>query len=125
MSEDFNPSQPIYLQLAERIRHQIARKELAAGAKLPSVRELAIRSGVNPNTAQRAYSELERTGIVETRRGQGTFVTEDESVLIELRETLKRDQIVHFVNDMRNMGYSDEEIVEGLKNYLQKGGNET
>ena len=76
MSEEFDPSKPIYLQLSERINNQIVRKELSAGEKLPSVREMAIRSGVNPNTVQRTYSELERMGIVETKRGQGTFVTE-------------------------------------------------
>ncbi|RKD22858.1 GntR family transcriptional regulator [Ammoniphilus oxalaticus] len=122
MNEDFNPDQPIYLQLAERISYRITRKELGLGAKLPSVREMAIQASVNPNTVQRAYSELERKGIVETKRGQGTFVTKDDFVLTKLRETLKQEQIVNFVNDMRNMGYSDEEMINGLEHYFQKGG---
>jgi len=123
MGEEFNPSKPIYLQLAERINYQIVRKELSAGEKLPSVREMAIRSGVNPNTVQRTYSELERMGIVETKRGQGTFVTEIESVLTTLRETLKKDQITHFVSDMREMGFSDEEMIQGLEEYFQVKGS--
>jgi len=122
MGEEFNPSKPIYLQLIERISHQIVRKELSAGEKLPSVREMAIQSGVNPNTVQRTYSELERMGIVETRRGQGTFVTEDESILSSLRENLKEQQIIQFINDMREMGYTDQEMVRGLQEYLRKEG---
>ncbi|MBP1932373.1 GntR family transcriptional regulator [Ammoniphilus resinae] len=123
MGEEFNPSKPIYLQLIERISHQIVRKELSAGEKLPSVREMAISSGVNPNTVQRTYSELERMGIVETRRGQGTFVTEEENILSSLRENLKEKQVIQFINDMREMGYSDREMVEGLQEYLQKEGD--
>ena len=56
----------------------IVSKELKAGEKLPSVRDMGIKYSVNPNTIQRTYSELEREGILETRRGQGTFVTEQE-----------------------------------------------
>lgn len=123
MGEEFNLSKPIYLQLAERITYQIVRKELSAGDKLPSVRELAIQSGVNPNTVQRTYSELERMGIVETKRGQGTFITENESVLSNLRETLKNDQILHFVREMREMGFSDLEMIEGMQQYFQSKGD--
>lgn len=118
MSE-FDTTKPIYYQLAERIFRQIMRKELSAGNKLPSVREFAVESGVNPNTVQRTYRELESMGIVETRRGQGTFVTEDETVLLELRKTLKQDYISTFVQDMREMGFTSGEILSGLKEYME------
>lgn len=118
MSE-FDTTKPIYYQLAERIFRQIMRKELSAGSKLPSVREFAVESGVNPNTVQRTYRELESMGIVETRRGQGTFVTEDETVLLELRKTLKQDYISTFVQDMREMGFTSGEILSGLKEYME------
>lgn len=123
MVDDFNPAKPIYIQLAERINRQIIRKELQAGEKLPSVREMAIHSGVNPNTVQRTYSELERMGIVETKRGQGTFVTEDEHVLTDIREKLKREQILDFIHDMEEMGYTAKEMVTGLCEYLQLKGD--
>lgn len=118
MKDDFNRSKPIYMQLAERINRQIIRQEIKAGEKLSSVREMAIQSGVNPNTVQRTYSELERMGIVETRRGQGTFVTEKKETLIQLRETLKLQYLSTFVHDMQAMGFSEAEMVEGLQAYF-------
>lgn len=124
MGEEFNASKPIYFQLAERINRQILRKELQAGDKLPSVREMAIQSGVNPNTVQRTYSELERMGIVETKRGQGTFVTENESILVELRERLKEEQISSFVDDMKEMGFTVEEMMKGLEEHIRARGGE-
>ncbi|MDN4527546.1 GntR family transcriptional regulator [Fictibacillus fluitans] len=125
MAEDFNASKPIYLQLADRINRQILRKELETGQKLPSVREMAIQSGVNPNTVQRTYSELERMGSVESKRGQGTFVTEDQYVLNELRQRLKKEQISSFFEDMKEMGFTEDEMVSGLKEYIsgeERGG---
>lgn len=126
MKDEFNASKPIYFQLAERINRQIVRNELHAGDKLLSVREMAVKSGVNPNTVQRTYSELERMGIVETRRGQGTFVTENVDVLTNLRETMKEEYISNFVNDMKELGFSEDEMMIGLTDYFSavngKGG---
>ena len=65
---------PVYAQLSERILGAIARGDLSPGEQLPSVRDVAARLGINPNTVNRAYAELERVGTVETRRGRGTFV---------------------------------------------------
>ncbi len=120
---DFHSSQPIYLQLAERINKEILSGRLKPGDKLPSVREMGLKVNVNPNTVQRTYRELEGMRIVETRRGQGTFVTENEAVLRELRERLKLEKISNFVKGMYELGYSDEEIENGLRAYLhaQKG----
>lgn len=119
MVEEFNASNPIYLQLADRIYRKIIRKELKAGEKLPSVRDMALNSGVNPNTVQRTYGELERMGIVETRRGQGTFVTENEDALVKLRENLKSEQILKFIQNMESMGYTSVEMISGLSEYLE------
>jgi DNA-binding transcriptional regulator YhcF (GntR family) len=118
--DEFNTSKPIYLQLADRINRQIVSKELKAGDKLPSVRDMGIKYSVNPNTIQRTYSELEREGILVTRRGQGTFVTEQEGRLVKQRENLKHEQIQLFVQVMQEMGYSTNEIISGLQDYLNK-----
>lgn len=118
MSGDFNASKPIYFQLAERINRQIVRGDLKAGDKLPSVREMALQSGLNPNTVQRTYSELERMGIVETRRGQGTYVTEEERRLQELRRQMKEEQIQGFIREMEEMGYTSEEILQDVHKIL-------
>ncbi|MET3504201.1 GntR family transcriptional regulator [Halalkalibacter oceani] len=118
MTDLFQSSQPIYTQLADRIKRQILRGELAPGDKLPSVREMGIQANVNPNTVSRTYRELEGMSIVETRRGQGTFVTEDENVLTEMREELKQREISQFVKGMQEMGYSYTEIENGLHTFL-------
>jgi len=118
MTEEFQTSKPIYMQIAERIFQQIVRGEMASGEKLPSVREMAIQTGVNPNTIQRTYSEMERMGIVETRRGQGTFITENKEILAELKIRLQTDIIKSFVKSMKDIGFSKEEIVLGLQDYL-------
>lgn len=128
MKDDFKTSSPIYLQLADRIQRRILRRELAPGEKLPSVREMAVQSNVNPNTVQRTYRELERMGIVETRRGQGTFITEDGSRLEKVREDLRQQQIEAFVQAMGEIGFSPREILSGLEEYLHeqtKGENES
>ncbi|WP_373228694.1 GntR family transcriptional regulator [Cohnella sp.] len=118
--DEFNTTKPIYLQLADRINRLIVSKELKAGEKLQSVREMALTYNVNPNTIQRSYSELEREGILETRRGQGTFVTEQEDRLIQLRGNLKEEQIQTFIQVMQEMGYSSYEIISGLQDHLNK-----
>jgi GntR family transcriptional regulator len=116
--DEFNSSKPIYLQLADTINRLIVSKELKAGERLQSVRDMALTYNVNPNTVQRTYSELEREGILETRRGQGTFVTEDENRLDQLRKDLKEEQIQSFIQVMREMGYNSFEIITGLQNHL-------
>jgi len=120
MKPNFQHSSPIYLQLSDRIQRQILRGELKPGEKLPSVREMAMFSQVNPNTVQRTYSELERMGIVETRRGQGTFITEDAARLNALRYDLRQKQIATFVEAMEEMGFHSQEILTGLETYLNK-----
>ncbi|CRK84562.1 GntR family transcriptional regulator [Neobacillus massiliamazoniensis] len=120
MTKDFQTSKPIYIQIADHLSSQIVRGEMRAGEKLPSVREMAINSGVNPNTIQRTYSEMERMGIVETKRGQGTFVTENEQVLKELKICLQTDIIDAFVQNMKELGFSQEEMVEGLEQYFRR-----
>lgn len=120
MAELFNTSAPIYLQLCDRIKNKIIRGEIGIGGQLPSVRDLAIDSGVNPNTVQRTYRELEEAGIVEKRRGQGTFVTENQEILQRMRNQLKQQHISGFVREMSEMGYSESEMVEGLQNYFNK-----
>lgn len=121
MSEEFNATKPIYLQIADRIYHQIIRNELGAGEKLPSVREMAVQSGVNPNTIGRTYNEMERLGIVETRRGQGTFVTENKEVIHDLKIKVQSAIMESFVQNMLELGFTKEDIVHDLQDYLKGG----
>ncbi|WP_100372608.1 GntR family transcriptional regulator [Bacillus sp. FJAT-45037] len=125
MTDTFHSSKPIYIQLAERIQGEILRGELAPGDKLPSVRDTALSASVNPNTVQRTYRELEGMNIVESRRGQGTFVTENQNVLQTMRESLKNEEISQFVSLMHQMGYSNKEIEVGLLEFLQSNREES
>jgi GntR family transcriptional regulator len=114
---EFDTTKPIYMQIMEKINKKIVRNEWKAGDKLPSVREMAVQSGVNPNTIQRTYSELERMGIVETRRGQGTFVTENVEAIERLREQLKRDIVADFIRNMTELGFTMNDMIASLKDF--------
>ena len=89
MTQDFLKDKPIYLQLVERICGDVLKGHLKPGDKLPSVREYAIETGVNVNTVQRVYKELETLELTETKRGQGTFMTTNEQRINQLREDMK------------------------------------
>ncbi|OIK08169.1 GntR family transcriptional regulator [Bacillus sp. OV322] len=124
MAEEFHSSKPIYLQVADRIYSSIVRGEISYGDKLPSVREMAVNMGVNPNTIQRTYAEIEREGIVETKRGQGTFVKEDPGIVSSLQNRMKKELIETFVGNMKELGLTADEMVEGVQHYfMEKGGN--
>ena len=118
MGEAFDNSKPIYMQIIDKINQPIIRGEITPGNKLPSVREMAVQMGVNPNTIQRTYSELERMEIVETRRGQGTFVTENISLIQELKLHLQMDIIEAFVLNMKELGFTEEEMLSGLQAFI-------
>ncbi|CAG9620595.1 GntR family transcriptional regulator [Sutcliffiella rhizosphaerae] len=124
MTTQYDTNKPIYLQIIENISKKIVRGELITGEKLPSVRDMAIKSSVNPNTIQRTYSELERMGIVETKRGQGTFITENKGMIRQLKEELENKVVEGFVQNMKDIGANEKEIVESVVKYLDlvKGG---
>ncbi|SES32097.1 GntR family transcriptional regulator [Salipaludibacillus aurantiacus] len=112
MGLTFDNNRPIYLQLMEYLYGQICRTDLKPGEKLPSVRELAVKVGVNPNTVSRTYMEMERKDIVVSKRGQGTFVTEDITVIQELRKKIADDKIGDFILMMNQIGLKNEEILQ-------------
>lgn len=125
MPWDLDNDRPIYLQLMERIQHDIISGLYRPGDKLPSVRDLALDAAVNPNTMQKALSELERSGLVYSQRTNGRFITENASLLKETREDLVRSHIRQFFEQMRNLGLSDEETLEIIQKYLKEKNHET
>ena len=120
MAQEFQASRPIYLQAADRIYFSIIRGELVPGEKLPSVRDMAVQMGVNPNTIQRTYTEMEREGIVETRRGQGTYVKDQPDIAEELKYRVMSGMIGEFVNNMKGIGLTEQEMLAGLRNFFAK-----
>lgn len=112
-------SQPLYEQVLEQFRNSIAKGEIALGEKMPSVRELAQALKINPNTVLRAYQELERDALTETRRGQGTFITRDADRVAEIRRKLAEQAVNDFLDKMRSLGLTRDEIMRLLE---ERGG---
>lgn len=115
MGIDFLPDKPIYQQLIERITGDIIRGKLEPGEKLPSVREFAVQVGVNANTMQRVFKELEQMEITETRRGQGSFVTENIDRIAEIRQKMKEDLTTSFLQSVEALGFTADEMILHLK----------
>ncbi len=105
-----NESLPIYMQIMDHIRAAIISGELKAGEKIASVRELAEAFGVNPNTMQRALSELEREGLLVSERTTGRFVTKDTEVIETVRGKAAEQIVREFLQKMRNMGFTREQV---------------
>ncbi|HIY04050.1 MAG TPA: GntR family transcriptional regulator [Candidatus Anaerotignum merdipullorum] len=91
------------------------------GEKIPSVRELAVTFGVNPNTMQRAMAEMEREGLVYTERTSGRFLTKEEGVLVEKRNLLAQEETEKYLAYMYQIGFTQEEILNYLRMAQQKG----
>jgi GntR family transcriptional regulator len=122
MSE-FDPNVPIYSQIMNAIKLDIIKGTRKAGDKLLSVRELAETMTVNPNTVQRAYQELEREGITETRRGMGTFIMENDQLKTGLKHEMAKAVMNDFIEGMRALGYENGAIIKELDQELGGGQN--
>ena len=103
-------SLPIYLQIEGLIKTKIISGVYQPGQKLPSVRDLAAEAAVNPNTMQKALTELERSGLVYTQRTSGRFITEDTAKMTELKEQIAREQLQLFLKNMEQLGLSRDDI---------------
>jgi|SRR3712207_4589017 len=121
MDIKFNDKRPIYIQIMDYIKEQIISGRVKEGEKLPSVREMSSIFKVNPNTLQRVYQELEREGITYTQRGMGTFIKEDKDMIEGLKKYRAKEIITSFIEGMKTMGFSDEKILEIVKDNLKKG----
>ena len=115
MEWTFRADQPIYSQLVRRITRDILGGVLSPGQKLPAVRELAARAGVNPNTMQRAMAELEQGGLIRSQRTAGRFVTDDENVIGEARSAMAREEIGGFFAAMESLGYDRAQTLQLLQ----------
>ena len=119
MSWTFDNKKPIYLQIMEKIKLQIVSHTLEPNQQLPTVRELASEAGVNPNTIQRALSDLEREGFVYSKRTTGRFVTEDKELIAQSRKQLSEEELEQFVSSMTHFGYEKEELPGVVGDYIK------
>lgn len=111
MKWQFSSDAPIYSQLIEQVKVGIVSGGFPPGERLPSVRDLAVEAGVNPNTMQRALTELERDGLVYSQRTAGRFVTEDKEMIETAKLNLAQDQVKNFIAAMSRLGYKTDEIM--------------
>ena len=110
MAWSFSGDRPIYAQLVDKLQQRIVTGEYPPGSRVAPVRELAEAAGVNPNTMQRALSELEARGLVYTRRTAGRFVTEDTERIAALRAELARQRLTRFLAEMEALGFTRQDI---------------
>jgi len=118
MKIEYDNTKPIYLQIMRLLNYKIVRGEYKPGDKLPSWVDAGLMFNVNHNTIARTYLAMSMEGIVNTRRGEGTFVTEDQSILDELHERMKQELLQDFVSVMNRLGYSLSEISKTLDEYI-------
>lgn len=111
MSYVFDNQRPIYLQLQEIFSQLIVSGFWPPGERIASVRELAMTYGVNPNTVQRALSELERDGLMHTERTSGRFVTDDQKLIEQVRQRLARDKVEQLIQQITVLGCGKEELL--------------
>lgn len=121
MAWNLASDRPIYTQIVEIIQTQIVSGFYAPGDKIPSVRDLAATANVNPNTMQRALTDLERIGLVVTNRTNGRTVTEDTQMIKDVQRELATEQIKNFFSRMKELGYTEQDIVTFVKEVLEEG----
>ena len=107
---------PLYRQIIDQIKYAVANGELAAGDRLPTVRQLAVDLSINPNTVAKAYNELELTGYVDTQQGSGTFIADKKVEISEIERGKKLAEIVQrFMSEAASYGFGMDEIIESLE----------
>lgn len=120
MAWELKTDRPIYIQLMEQIKLGIISGQYPPGERLPSVRDMAFDASVNPNTMQKALSELERDGLVYSQRTSGRFITEDKDMIEMVRSGLALEQITEFLQKMEKLGYQKAEIMKLMENAVKE-----
>lgn len=123
MPWNLDSSRPIYLQIIERVQMNIITGRYQPGDKLPSVRDLAQEAAVNPNTMQKALSELERSGLIYSQRTSGRFITEDKELIHQMKKELAAAEVSAFVAHMKQLGITPEEIRQLLAETIEEEEN--
>lgn len=116
----FKSTSPIYIQIMTEIKIRIFNGEYPPGTQLPTVRDLAQEASVNPNTVQRAFLELEDSGLIMTHRTAGRSVTDDVEVIRRVREETCRTAVESFIKEMSIMGLSKSDIVLALEQTTER-----
>lgn len=120
MAWNLKSDRPIYSQLIEQIELMVVSGIYPAGSKLPSVRDMAGEASVNPNTMQRALSQLESEGLLYSQRTSGRFVTEDVEKIMKTKSILAMQLINEFIENMSNLGYNRQQTVSLIESAAEE-----
>lgn len=120
MEWEFKDGVPIYTQIIKQLQVNIAKGVYQPGEKIPSVRELAVEASVNPNTMQRALTELERDGLVYSVRTSGRFITDEEETLNYLKQTLANTHTRDFIKNLSDLGFNKKEMITAVESYKEE-----
>lgn len=120
MGIEFDNNLPIYMQIMNYMKQEIVLGKLGPGDKIPSVRELAAELRINPNTVQRTFQELEREEIVETRRGLGRYVTQEEGKIMAIKKEMAAELLDRFIRGMQELGFAGAEIVQVIQEAVEE-----
>lgn len=121
MKTAFSDNTPIYAQIMEQVKIAIAMGTYPPGSKIPSVRDLAVQFGVNPNTIQKSLTKLEEQHYLYAENTAGRFVTSNAQLITDLRNNLPNQVIHDFLQEMKNFGIQPEGCVQLLQAYLAQG----
>lgn len=123
MTVNFNNRDPVYLQIVRYFKEQIVNGVLEPGEEIPSRRELANRMKVNPNTAQRAYKEMEEQGLIYTEKNHPSKITTDQYILGNVRNELLVEAVDMFVTSVRSINVPVEELLDLVREKYKATGD--
>ncbi len=110
----FDNDRPIYIQLTEQIEKCIISGKILPGEKLPSVRDFALKTKINPNTVQKSLIELEKKQLIYTERTNGKFVTTDIGLIKKYKEKYAKATAKKYFSDMNELGFNNKEAIDYL-----------
>mgnify|MGYP001076848447 FL=1 len=117
---EYNTASPIYLQVINELKKRMVKGELKPGEKMPSSRELAVLFKVNQNTAARIYREMESMGLCYTKRGIGTFVSEEDDMISGLKKEMAEELVRNFMQEMEDLGFQKGDIIDRIADYKEE-----
>ena len=117
---EYNTASPIYLQVINELKKRMVKGELKPGEKMPSNRELAVLFKVNQNTAARIYREMESMGLCYTKRGIGTFVSEEDDMISGLKKEMAEELVRNFMQEMEDLGFQKGDIIDRITDYKEE-----
>ncbi len=125
MKWHFENGQPIYLQIVSQMKMAVIRGQYPPGSRIPSVRDLAMEAGVNPNTVQRALSVLEDEQLIVTQRTAGKSITEDNERILALRRSTSKEILDECITRLEAIGLTHDEIAASISAYIKNGKDTT